>query len=108
MIPGLNPKMMKMAMKKMGIKQEEVDATEVIIKLKDKKLIFRNPQVQKVDAMGQETYSVIGVPEESSLEKFNSEDIKTVSEQAGCSEEEAKKALEETGDIAGAILSLKH
>lgn len=98
---------MKMAMKKMGIKQEELDAVEVIIKLKDKELVFRNPNVSKVDAMGQETYSIIGVPEERSLEKFSSDDVKMIVEQTGCSEDEAKKSLEKTGDIAEAILSLK-
>lgn len=107
MLGGMNPKMMKMAMKKMGIKQEEIDAIEVIIKLKDKELVFRNPSVSKVDAMGQETYSVVGSPEVRDLEKFSSDDVKMIVEQAGCSEAEAKKALDETGDIAEAILKLK-
>lgn len=106
-MPGLNPKMMKMAMKKMGIKQEEIEAVEVIIKLKDKELVFRNPSVSKVDAMGQETYNVVGSPEVRSLEKFSSDDVKMVVDQAGCSEEDALKALEDAGDIAGAILKLK-
>lgn len=111
MFPGIDPKMMKMAMKKMGIKQEEIEAKEVVIKLADKEIVVKNPSVQKVNMMGQETFQISGEIEERGLEanyeKFNSDDVKTVAEQAGCSEAEAKKALDETGDIAEAILKLK-
>lgn len=107
MMPGLNPKMMKMAMKKMGIKQEELDVKEVIFKFEDKEWIIVNPSVQKVDAMGQQTYQVIGDVTERGVEKFSADDVKMVMEQADCSEEEAKKALDETGDIAEAIMKLK-
>jgi len=54
---------------------------------------------------GKETFQISGDIIESSI---NDEDIKTVSEQAGVSEEEAKKALKESsGDLAEAILKLK-
>jgi nascent polypeptide-associated complex subunit alpha len=107
MFPGMNPKMVKQAMKKMGMKQEELDAVEVIIKLRDKELLIRNPQVSKVNMMGQETFQVSGTIEEVS--GVNEDDVKTVMEQASCSEDEAKKALEKTdGDIAEAILSLQN
>ena len=103
----MNPKMVKQAMKKMGMKQEELDAVEVIIKLRDKELLIRNPQVSKVNMMGQETFQVSGTIEEVS--GVNEDDVKTVMEQASCSEDEAKKALEKTdGDIAEAILSLQN
>ena len=106
MFPGINPKDMQKVMKKMGIKQEEIDATEVIIKTTDKDLIVKNPKVTKVNMMGQETLQIIGDIEEAPT--ISEEDIKTVSEQAGVSEEEAKKALENTqGDLAAAILDLK-
>ncbi len=36
MIPGLNSKDMMKAMKKLGVKQEDLEATEVIIKCQDK------------------------------------------------------------------------
>ena len=107
MIPGINPKMMKQAMKKLGMKQEEIEAEEVIIKSKDKQIVFINPQVSKINAMGQETFQIIGDYEEQDLEKFNEDDIKTVVEQTGCSREEAKSALEKEGDLAKAILGLK-
>ena len=41
-------------------------------------------------------------------DEIDEEDIKTVVDQAGCSEEDAKAALEETkGDIAEAIMRLQ-
>ena len=40
----MNPKMLKQAMKKMGMKQEDIDASEVIIKCSDKEIVIRNPQ----------------------------------------------------------------
>ncbi len=107
MMPGLNPKMLAQAMKKMGIKQEEIPAIEVIIRTQDgKDLIIRNPQVSKVNAMGQESLQVIGDIEEMST--ISKEDIDTVAQQAGVSSEKAKKALEDNNnDLASAILSLK-
>ena len=107
MIPGLNPKQMKMAMKRIGMKQEEIEAEEVIIKQKDKQLRILNPQVIKINMMGQETLQIMGAIKEESLEKYREDDVKTVIEQTGCSEKEAKKVLEETNDLAEAILKLK-
>tara|TARA_Y100000034_G_C6801567_1_gene359568 strand:- start:102 stop:425 length:324 start_codon:yes stop_codon:yes gene_type:complete len=107
MIPGMNPKKMEKMMKQLGMKQEEIDANEVIIKCSDKEIVVRNPQVSKVNMMGQETLQISGDMEERELEVFNEEDVKTVSEQANVSEDEAKAALKETGDIAEAILKLK-
>lgn len=104
----INPKLMKQAMKKMGVKQEELDASEVIIKLKDKQISIKNPSVSKINMMGQESFQISGEISEENLESFNEEDIKTVISQANCSEEEAKKALNKTkGDIAAAIIALK-
>ena len=108
MIPGMNPKMLKQAMKKMGMKQEEIDATEVIIKTPSKDLVIRNPQVVKINAMGQESLQVTGDIEEVSTEKFSEDDVKTVASQASVSEDEARAALEAAdGDLAEAILSLQ-
>ena len=109
MIPGMNPQMLKQAMKKMGIKQEEIDADEVIIRCRDKELIVRNPHVQKVNMMGQESLQITGDIEERSVEKFSDEDVELVVEQTDCSDEEARDALERNnGDIAKTILELKH
>ena len=104
----MNPKALEQAMKKMGIKQENLDANEVIIKLADKQLIFRNPDVVKVNMMGQESYQIVGKPEEKSLARFNHDDVKIVMQQADVDELTAIKALEKEGDIAAAILYLKN
>jgi len=111
-MPGMNPRMMKQAMKRMGIKQEEIeDATEVIIKCSDKEIVITDPQVSKVNAMGQETFQVVGNIEERKLDttpEINEEDIKTVMDQANVDEETAKSKLDETsGDIAKAIMELQ-
>lgn len=114
MIPGMNPRQMAKMMKKLGIQQVEIPATQVIIKTEDKEIVITNPQVSKVNMMGQQTFQVIGNPEERPLQpessepEISQEDIQTVMEQTGKSEEECKKAIEENkGDLAKAILDLK-
>ena len=107
MLPGINPAQMKQAMKRMGIKQEELQADEIIIK-GPKSYIIKNPEVLKVNMMGQESLQITGKLEEYEEEKITEEDIETVMEKADASKAEAKKALEDNdGDIAAAILSLK-
>ena len=112
MIPGMNPRMMKQAMKRMGIKQEEIDdAEQVIIKCSGKEIIVDNPQVSKINMMGQETFQVVGEISERELSTapdINEDDVKTVMEQTKVSEEEAQKAIEEAeGDLAKAIMNLQ-
>ena len=111
MIPGMNPRDVQKAMKKLGIKQEEIDATEVIIKTSNKEIIIQNPQVSKVNMMGQETFQIVGQPEEraiSSEPEINEEDIKTVMEQTGATEEKAKESITENdNNLAKAIMALK-
>jgi nascent polypeptide-associated complex subunit alpha len=111
LIPGMNPRQMRQAMKRLGIQQEEIDAKEVIIRLEDKEIIISNPSVSKVNMMGQETYQIVGEEHERSLStkpEISDEDIDTVAEQTGASKEEAAKAIEEAnGDLAEAIMKLK-
>lgn len=111
MFPGINPRQMQQAMKKMGIQQTEIPATEVIIKTEDKEIIISNPSVQKVNMMGQESFQISGNVEErelSSQPEISEDDIKTVMDQTGSDSETARKALEEAnGDLAEAILKLK-
>ena len=106
---GMNQRAMKQAMKKMGMQQQDIEATEVIIKTKDKELVFANPQVSKISVMGQETYQIVGEAQERVREvEISADDVKTVAEQASVSEDEARKALTESkGDLAEAILKLK-
>ncbi len=112
MIPGLNSREMLKAMKKLGIKQEEIDASEVIIKCKDKEIIVNNPEVLKVDMAGKETYQISGEVEEresSSEPDISEEDIKTVVEQTNVNHEDALVALKKNkGDIAATIMELQN
>jgi len=104
---GMDPRKMKMMMKQLGIKNEELNVKKVIFELEDKKLIIDDPQVSAIDMQGQKTYTVIGNAREEAGE-IPKEDIKMVAEQTSVSEEESKKALEENdGDIAEAINKLK-
>jgi len=111
MIPGLNSRKAQAMMRKMGIKQEEIDAEQVIIKTSDKDLVIDNPQVSKVNMMGQETFQIVGKVTEVEKEQevnISEEDINTVMGQTSCSKEDALKALEETdGNLAEAILKLQ-
>ena len=118
---GLNPRDLKKAMKRLGIKMEEVQAVRVVIELENgSRLVVEEPQVLVMRARGQPPMIyVVGEPveekpvgagkggEESGIE-ISEEDIALVAEQAGVSLEEARRALEEAGgDIAEAILRLQ-
>ena len=106
MFPGINQKQMQQAMKQLGVKQEEINASEVIIKTANKNLIIKNPQVTRMKMMGQESLQITGNIEEELL--ISQEDITLVVAQTGVSQEEAKIALELTnGDLAKAIIGLK-
>lgn len=107
----MNPRAMKQAMKRMGIQQQDIEATEVIIKTEDKEIVILNPQVAKVNMMGQETYQIVGKAQERAISvepEINEEDIKTVMEQTGADETKAKETIEKhQGDLAAAIIELK-
>lgn len=107
-MPGMNPRKMQQMMKKMGIQQVEIDAIEVIIRCRDKELVVHNPQVSKVNMMGQETLQVVGEVEERPLGLTISEDdVQTVADQANVSLDVAREALESNeGDLAAAIMQL--
>ena len=102
---------MQKAMKRLGIRQEEIDAEEVIIKTADKILVIKNPQVSRVNMMGQETFQVVGdITEVDKEQKINidDDDVSTVMGQTNCTKEEAVDALEQSnGNLAEAILKLQ-
>ena len=112
MFPGMNPRDMQKAMKKLGIKQEEIDAYEVIIKCEDKNIIIRNPHVAKINMMAQETFQIAGDIEETSTNNevgISEEDIETVISQTNCTKEHAHAMLKQfNGNIAEAILHIKN
>ena len=115
-MPGMgrmNPRMMKKLQKQLQNSTEEIDATEVIIRTKDKEIYFSNPSVSSMNMMGQQSYQIVGEPQERRLidgketSSIPNEDIELVASQAGVSQEKAKEALEECGgEPAEAIIKL--
>ncbi|USN45812.1 MAG: nascent polypeptide-associated complex protein [Candidatus Woesearchaeota archaeon] len=113
MLPGVNPRQMQQMMKKMGIRQDTIDAEEVIIRKTDgSEIVFLRPEVAKVNMMGQESFQITGAFEERSANAashITEEDIQTVIAQTSVSAEKAREVLEKhDGDIAEAILELQN
>jgi nascent polypeptide-associated complex subunit alpha len=107
MMPGMSPGKMNALMKQMGIKQEEIDTSKVIIEKKDgEKLVINNPQVIKINMQGNESFQITGDVSEESDDGFSDEDIEMIIEKTGKSEEEVKRSLEKTNDIAETIMEL--
>ncbi len=106
MFPNLNPKNMEKLMKQFGMKSEDIKAKKVVIELENKKIIFSEPKITKIIVSGQEIFQLQGNYLEE--QQINEEDIKLIMEKTGTSYEKSKKALEETNDIAEAILKLKN
>ncbi len=102
---------MQQMMRRMGIAQQEIDATQVIIRTPSKTIYIDNPSVSRVNAMGQITYQVVGAEREEENAAapvvIEEEDIKTVVAQTSCTADEARDAITESnGDLAAAILSI--
>lgn len=108
MFPGLNPKKMQAMMKQMGIAQEEIASSQVIIKKTDNsEIIIKNPSVVKIKMQGQETFQISGdIQEENQAPEISEEDVKTIIEKTNCTEEQAKSSLKKTNDLAESILEL--
>ncbi len=131
MLPGgMDPRKMKALMKQMGIEQEELrDVLEVVIRMRSKDLVFKEPQVVEVRAQGSRTFQVVGRPEERAPSsgsptkvaaaatprkdepvepsEFPEDDVRLVMDQASCSRKAAVGALRSAdGSPAEAILSL--
>ena len=105
---GVNPKQMAGMMKKMGISQENLPVRKVIFEMADGNLVIEEPDVMRIKMQGQESYQITGEAVEESTESFSEEDVTLVAEKSGKSEDEAKKALENSdGDIAEAIVELQ-
>ncbi len=90
---------------------EQIDAEEVLIKTSGgETLSIKNPQVVKMEIMGQTTYQVVGtaLPVQVQEEKGPSdEDVELVMEKTGADREKTEAALKESGgDIAEAIMKL--
>jgi nascent polypeptide-associated complex subunit alpha len=106
---GMNPRQLQAQMKKMGITMEELpDVEEVVIKLKTRDIIVKKPSVTYINAQGQKSYQVAGdVSEVEKRPGIPKEDVAMVAAQAGVTEAEALRALEEcNGEPAEAIVKL--
>lgn len=108
MFGGVNPRQMQGMMKKMGMAQEEIDASKVTIEKTDgNKIIIENPSIMKIKMQGQTSFQISGEEsEESEKIQISKEDIETIIEKTGCSEEQAREEIEKTQDLAEAILNL--
>lgn len=113
---NLDPKKMQAVMKQMGIAQEDIPSSKVTIEKEDGgKIIISNPSVARISMQGQKSFQISGDISEAENEAEDEEDkeislkkdIKTLIEQTGCSEKEARKALEKTGDLVEAIMMMK-
>jgi len=108
---GMNPRKMKMMMKRMGMEMEELDnIEEIIIRTPDKEYYFDDASVTIMTTHGQKTFQVIGEPkvtQRGGAPAVPEEDILIVMEQTGVDHDTARKALEENdGNPAEAIISL--
>ncbi|MES3160635.1 MAG: nascent polypeptide-associated complex protein [Halorubrum sp.] len=127
---GMNPRKMKQMMKQMGIDVEELDAERVVIETADADLVFDGAQVTKMDAQGQQTYQIVGAPEEVANadaggaagavtggdadgdeeidDGIPEDDVALVAERAGVPKSTAREALEDNdGNLAAAIAELE-
>ena len=119
----MDDRKMQQMMKQMGIDMQELDAEEVTIRTAEEELVFSKPDVQRMDAQGQQTYTIVGEPEsrdrgeggsgEPAIEESEGDDgaaaipdddVELVATRAGVGQDEAREALEATdGDLAAAI-----
>lgn len=127
---GMDPRKMQQMMKQMGVDFDELDATEVIIRLESgEELYFDDADVTNIEAQGQTTYQVVGEPtkretgagDATAMADAGDEseaggesggipeaDVEIVAQRTGVSEDEAREALEDVdGDLAAAVDSLE-
>ena len=124
MIPGnpRNARQMQLAMRRMGLTTEPVDGVEeVIVRTRERELVFKEPEVTVLTVQGIRTYQIVGNPttrargsapavesaEPAPPSGPPEEDIELVMEQGQATREEAIRALQEAdGAPAEAILKL--
>lgn len=123
----MNPKQMKAMMRKQGIDMDSIEGVEeVIVRTRDKEIVFRRPEVTAISAQGTVTYQVVGKPEERSLTTggaaategevvsvpgpaalYSDDDVGLVMVQTGVSDGQARAALDAcNGEVAEAIMKL--
>jgi len=108
-LPSMNPKQMAKLMTQMGIKNEPVPASRVIVEKEDgSKIVVNNPSVTLIEMQGQKSLQVAGEFAEEKGEQGPSDADVVLQAVPGASKEEAENALKEAdGDIAQAVLILQ-
>jgi nascent polypeptide-associated complex subunit alpha len=127
---GMDMRKMQQMMEQMGVEMDELDATEVVIRLESgEELYFDAPDVSNIEAQGQTTYQVVGEPtrrdgdggagtdaadtdEDAEAAAGGSgipdADVELVAQRTGAGEEAAREALEaEDGDLGKAVERLE-
>ncbi len=98
---------MAQMMKQMGVDMDELDAEKVEIDLGDKKLVFSNPEVSRINAKGNEVFQLNGKYSKEEKNAVDEQDLEMVLEKTDASRSEAKEALKDSKDPAEAIMSLQ-
>ena len=126
----MSPKQMERMMRKMGIEQKDLEGVkEVLIRFADKEWVISSPQVTVVKQANAETFQIAGSKKERAISEGSAtgapiaaekaapkkkieipiEDAALVAGQTGVDIETARQTLIETeGDLAAAILKLRH
>ena len=94
-------------MKQMGVDMDEINADKVEIHIGDKKMVFNDPEVKKMDAQGNEMFHLMGnYTQEKKETGPEEEDIELVMEKADVSRDEAEEALKNAEDVAEAVMEV--
>ena len=106
MFPSMDPQKMQQMLKKLGMKMDNIQADQVIIKTGSGDITIDEPQVIKTTMKGQVVFQVSGNVKEKT---FTDEDVKLIAEQTGVEDKEKIKKLlqQNNGDVAKTILQLK-
>lgn len=106
MMPGVDAKKLEQMMKKLNMDMRQLEAEEVVIKMKDREIVISGPEIMITNMMGREVYQITGAISER--KGVSSEDVKMVMQQTGADEEVVAKKLKElNNDLARAISELK-
>ena len=92
-----DPKKVEQIMKKLNMKVQQIPAGEVIIKMKEKKIIISNPEIMLADMMGREVYQISGDVSESVL--VNEDDVRMVMDKTGQDRDTVVKKLEDRKSV---------
>lgn len=98
---------MQQMMKQMGMDMDEIKADKVEIHVGDKKMVFKDPEVNKIDMQGQEMFQLLGSYTDEDNRSISEEDVNLVMQKTDCSKEDAKKALQDAEDVAEAVMQLQ-